>query len=67
MIHAEGQLSKAADYAQQIIAYRNGAAVAFGDVANVIDSVENPKLFGSWKGVPSITRVEKRKYSARVD
>jgi multidrug efflux pump subunit AcrB len=55
VIHAEGQLSKAADYAQQIIAYRNGAAVAFADVANVIDSVENPKLFGSWKGVPSIT------------
>ena len=55
VIHAEGQLNKAADYAQQIIAYRNGAAVTFADVANVIDSVENPRLFGSWKGVPSIT------------
>jgi len=55
VIHAEGQLNKAADYAQQIIAYRNGAAVTFADVANVIDSVENPKLFGSWKGVPSVT------------
>ena len=55
VIHANGQLSKAADYAQQIIAYRNGAPVAFADVANVIDSVENPRLFGSWKGVPSIT------------
>jgi hydrophobe/amphiphile efflux-1 (HAE1) family protein len=55
VIHAEGQLNKAADYAQQIIAYRNGASVTFADVANVIDSVENPKLFGSWKGVPSVT------------
>ncbi|HEX5278435.1 MAG TPA: efflux RND transporter permease subunit [Micropepsaceae bacterium] len=55
VIHADGQLNRAADYAPQIIAYRNGAPVTFADVANVIDSVENPKLFGSWKGVPSIT------------
>jgi HAE1 family hydrophobic/amphiphilic exporter-1 len=55
VIHAEGQLNKAADYAQQIFAYRNNAPVTFADVANVIDSVENPRLFGTWKGVPSIT------------
>jgi HAE1 family hydrophobic/amphiphilic exporter-1 len=55
VIHADGQLNKAADYAKQIIAYRNGAPVRFADVANVIDSVENPRLFGSWKGVPSVT------------
>ena len=55
VIHAEGQLNKAADYAQQIFAYRNNAPVTFADVANVVDSVENPRLFGSWKGVPSIT------------
>ncbi len=55
VIHAEGQLNKAADYAQQIIAYRNGAAVALSDVATVVDGVENPRLFGSWKGVPSVT------------
>jgi HAE1 family hydrophobic/amphiphilic exporter-1 len=55
VIYADGQLNKAADYAKQIIAYRNGAPVAFGDVAKVVDSVENPRLFGSWKQVPSVT------------
>jgi HAE1 family hydrophobic/amphiphilic exporter-1 len=55
VIHAEGQLNDAADYNQQIIAYRNGAPVRFADVANVVDSVENPKLYGAWNGVPAIT------------
>jgi HAE1 family hydrophobic/amphiphilic exporter-1 len=55
VIYVDGQLSKAADYAKQIIAYRNGAPVTFSDVAKVIDSVENPRLFGSWKRVPSVT------------
>src|SRR5215471_15611322 len=55
VIYADGQLNKAADYAKQIIAYRNGAPVTFSDVAKVVDSVENPKLFGSWKRVPSVT------------
>ena len=55
VIHAEGQLNNAEDYKQQIIAYRNGAPVRFGDVANVVDSVENPKLYSAWKGVPAIT------------
>jgi hydrophobic/amphiphilic exporter-1 (mainly G- bacteria), HAE1 family len=54
VIHAEGQLNRAADYREQIISYRDGAAVRFDDVATVIDGVENPKLFGSWNGVPSI-------------
>jgi HAE1 family hydrophobic/amphiphilic exporter-1 len=55
VIHAEGQLNDAEDYKQQIIAYRNGAPVRFADVANVVDSVENPKLYSAWKGVPAIT------------
>ncbi len=41
VIHAEGQLKDAAAFRRQIIAYRNGAPVKFGDVARVIDSVEN--------------------------
>ena len=41
VIHAEGQLTNAAAFRKQIIAFRNGAPVTFGDVANVVDSVEN--------------------------
>jgi hydrophobe/amphiphile efflux-1 (HAE1) family protein len=55
VIHASGQLNNAADYKNQIIAYRNGAPVRLGDVANVIDSVENPKLFSTYDGISAIT------------
>jgi HAE1 family hydrophobic/amphiphilic exporter-1 len=41
IIRAEGQLNSAEDFRKQIVAYRGGAAVTFGDVANVIDSYEN--------------------------
>jgi len=41
VIHANGQLMNAADFAPQIVAYRNGAPVRFKDVAKVVDSVEN--------------------------
>jgi HAE1 family hydrophobic/amphiphilic exporter-1 len=54
VIHAEGQLTQAADFNPQIIAYRNNAPVRFSDVANVIDGVENPKLFGAYNGTPAI-------------
>jgi HAE1 family hydrophobic/amphiphilic exporter-1 len=48
VIHTDGQLNNAAEYAPQIIAYRNGAPVRFADVGNVIDSVENPRNYGAW-------------------
>ena len=38
---ADGQLSEASKYRSVIVAVRNGAPVRLGDVANVIDSVEN--------------------------
>jgi len=41
VIHANGQLLNAHDFAPQIVAYRNGAPVRFQDVARVEDSVEN--------------------------
>ncbi len=47
VIHSSGQLPTAADFQQQIIAYKNGAPVRIGDVANVINSVEN-KYVASW-------------------
>ena len=41
IIHTAGQLTNAEEFRNQIIAYRNGAPVKFGDVATVVDSVEN--------------------------
>src|SRR5215471_15927011 len=41
-LQATGQLFKAADYGQLIVAYRNGSPVRLADLGRVIDSVENP-------------------------
>ncbi len=38
-----GQLRKAIDYKQIVVAYRNGAPVKLDEVANIYDSVENDK------------------------
>ena len=46
-INANDQLLAAADYQNLIVAYRNGAPVRLGDVAQVVDSAENVKL-GAW-------------------
>jgi HAE1 family hydrophobic/amphiphilic exporter-1 len=55
IIQTEGQLTKAAQYRPQIIAYRDGAPVRFADIGNVIDSVENPRLSGMYNGTPGVT------------
>ena len=55
VIQTEGQLTKAAEYLPQIIAYRDGAPVRFADVAKVIDSVENRWLSGRYNGKQGVT------------
>src|SRR4029077_1673105 len=54
IIHTDGQLQNAAEYRRQIIAYRNGAPVRVGDVANVIDSISNLRDGNWYRGEPSI-------------
>ncbi len=44
LIQANGQLTDAAGYRSLIVAYKNGAAVRLGDVANVTDDVQNNKV-----------------------
>ena len=48
-INANDQLATAADYINQIIAYKNGAPVRLKDVAKVVDGAENTRL-GAWVG-----------------
>jgi multidrug efflux pump len=45
-IATNDQLADAASFAPLVIAYKNGAPVRLGEVANVIDSVENAQLAG---------------------
>jgi hydrophobe/amphiphile efflux-1 (HAE1) family protein len=66
IVQTQGQLTKAAEYRPQIIAYQNGAPVRIGDVANVIDSVENPRLSGTYNGVPGVTLTVNRQPGANT-
>ena len=47
LIHASGQLTSGAEYARQIIAWRNGAPVRIRDVGQALDSVQNNRA-GNW-------------------
>ncbi len=49
-IQVNGQLMRANAYKPLIVAYKNGAAVRLGDVAQVIDSVEDDKQFSKIYG-----------------
>jgi hydrophobic/amphiphilic exporter-1 (mainly G- bacteria), HAE1 family len=46
-VQATGQLNNASEFRRLIIAYRNGSAVRLGDVANVLDDIQNNKSV-SW-------------------
>ena len=48
------QASKAADYKNLVVAYRNGAAVLLHDVAAVVDSNENIRNAGLFNGLPTV-------------
>jgi len=45
---------RAADYRDLVIAWRNNAAVRLGDVARVIDGVENTRTLGLFNGEPAV-------------
>src|SRR5215813_4131847 len=54
-LQADTSLTQAAGYVPLIIAYRNGAPVRLGDVATVVDSVQNDKLVNWYNGKRAIT------------
>ncbi len=53
-VSASGQLQSADAYRRVIVTYRNGAPVRLGDVAKVIDSVQNDKVAGWFNNERSI-------------
>ncbi len=46
-LQASGQMDKAIDYRQVVVAWRNGSPVKLDEVARIYDSVENDKI-ASW-------------------
>ena len=65
-ITANDQLFKAEDYIPLVITYRNGAPVRVGDVAEVVDSVENIRNAGYANGKPSVLLVVSREPGANI-
>ena len=59
-IYANDQASKAAQYRDLVVAYRNGAAVKLSDVAEVVDSVEDLRNAGLANGKPAVGLVLSR-------
>ncbi|MBW4518525.1 MAG: efflux RND transporter permease subunit [Scytolyngbya sp. HA4215-MV1] len=53
-VESNGQLTDAAAYRTLVVAYRNGAPVQLGDVAQVTDSVENDKVASWYNGKRAI-------------
>ena len=56
----------AADYRGLVVAWRDGAAVRLGDVAEVIDGVENINTLGLFNGEPAVIVLITRQPGANV-
>ena len=65
-IYANDQATKAAQYRDLVIAYRNNAAVRLRDVAEVVDSVEDLRNAGLANGEPAIGIVLSREPGANI-
>jgi multidrug efflux pump len=65
-IAANDQIAVAEAYKPIIIAYRNGAPVPIGDVAIIIDGLENDRTGGWYQGTPAVIIDIQRQPGANV-
>ncbi|MBX9910110.1 MAG: efflux RND transporter permease subunit [Beijerinckiaceae bacterium] len=65
-IQARTQLANAAQFANVIITTRNGKPVRLGDVARVIDSVENTQTASAYDGMPAVVLAVQRQPDANT-
>ena len=65
-IQARTQLANAAQFANVIITTRNGKPVRLGDVAKVIDSVENTQTASAYDGTPAVVLAVQRQPDANT-
>jgi len=65
-LQAPGQLSDAAQYQSLIVAYRNGNPVRLGDIATVVNGVENDKTASWFNGERSIVLAIQRQPDANT-
>ncbi|MCA0420445.1 MAG: efflux RND transporter permease subunit, partial [Proteobacteria bacterium] len=65
-IQAKTQLADAAQFANVIITTRSGKPVRLGDVAKVIDSVENTQTRSTYDGTPAVVLAVQRQPDANT-
>jgi multidrug efflux pump len=65
-IAANDQIVDAEAYKPIIIAYRNGAPVTIGDVAVIVDGLENDRTGGWYQGTPAVVMDIQRQPGANV-
>src|SRR5437660_3693793 len=65
-IGANDQIFSAADYVKVIVAYKNGSPIRLGDIAEVIDNVENVRLAGWVGGKPAVILDIQRQPGANI-
>jgi multidrug efflux pump len=65
-IAANDQIAAAEAYKPIIIAYRNGAPVTIGDVATIVDGLENDRTGGWYQGTPAVIIDIQRQPGANV-
>ena len=65
-IAANDQLAAADAYRTLVVAFRNGAPVLLGDVAQIVDGLENAKVAGWYKGMPAVIIDVQRQPGANV-
>jgi multidrug efflux pump len=63
---ATDQLFKAKEYEQVLVAFRNGSPVRLGDVASVVDSVEDTRTNGIYNGQSAIPIIVFRQPGANI-
>jgi multidrug efflux pump len=65
-IGANDQIAAADAYRSVVVAYRNGAPILLGDVATVVDGLENTKVGGWYNGSPAAIVDVQRQPGANV-
>jgi len=65
-IAANDQIAAAEAYKPIIIAYRNGSPVNIGDVAIIVDGLENDRTGGWYQGIPAVVIDIQRQPGANV-
>lgn len=57
---------KASDYTDLVVAWRNGSAIRLGDVADVVDSVEDTRTLGLFNGERAVVVIIRKQPGANV-